>query len=44
MGELVSTNWLYKNINNKSLVILDCSWHMPIEKRSGGREFMSCIY
>ena len=39
MGELVSTNWLYKNINNKSLVILDCSWHMPIEKRSGGREF-----
>jgi len=39
MSELVSTNWLYKNINNKNLVVLDCSWHMPIEKRNGGEEF-----
>ena len=39
MSELVSTNWLYKNINNKNLVVLDCSWHMPIEKRNGGDEF-----
>ena len=39
MGELVSTNWLYKNINNKSLVILDCSWHMPMERRNGEKEF-----
>ena len=39
MSEIVSTNWLYKNINNKNLVILDCSWHMPIEKRNGGKEF-----
>ena len=39
MSELVSTNWLYKNINNKNLVILDCSWHMPVEKRNGGKEF-----
>ena len=39
MSELVSTNWLYKNINNKNLVILDCSWHMPIERRNGGEEF-----
>ena len=39
MSELVSTNWLYKNINNKNLVLLDCSWHMPIERRNGGEEF-----
>ena len=39
MSELVSTNWLYKNINDKNLVILDCSWHMPIEGRNGGEEF-----
>jgi len=39
MSELVSTNWLYKNINNKNLVILDCSWHMPSERRNGGEEF-----
>ena len=39
MSELVSTNWLYKNIDNKNLVILDCSWHMPIEKRNGEEEF-----
>ena len=39
MSELVSTNWLYKNINNKNLVILDCSWHMPIERRNGVEEF-----
>jgi len=39
MSELVSTNWLYNNINNKNLVILDCSWHLPIEKRCGEKEF-----
>ncbi len=39
MSELVSTNWLYNNINNKNLVILDCSWHMPMERRNGEKEF-----
>ena len=29
MSQVVSTNWLYKNNNNKNLVILDCSWMMP---------------
>jgi len=28
MSELVSTNWLYKNLNNKNLVIFDCTWYM----------------
>ena len=39
MSELVSTNWVYKNINNRKLVILDCSWHMPGEKRNPKIEY-----
>jgi len=39
MSELVSTNWVYNNLNNKKLVILDCSWHMPHEKRDAKKEF-----
>ena len=34
MSELVSTNWVYKNLNNKKLVILDCSWHLPSKNRN----------
>ena len=39
MSELVSTNWVYKNLNNRRLVILDCSWHMPREKRNAKKEY-----
>ena len=39
MSELVSTNWVYKNLNNKKLVILDCSWHMSQEKRNAKKEY-----
>jgi len=39
MNELVSTNWVYKNLNNRKLVILDCSWHMPQEKRDGRKVY-----
>jgi thiosulfate/3-mercaptopyruvate sulfurtransferase len=39
MTELVSTNWLYKNINNKKLVIFDCSWYMPIENKNPIRDY-----
>ena len=39
MSELVSTNWVYKNLNNKRLVILDCSWYMPQEKRNAKKEY-----
>ena len=39
MSELVSTNWLLKNIKNKELSVLDCSWHMPIEKRNPKNEY-----
>ena len=39
MAELVSTNWLYNNINNKKLVIFDCSWFMPNDNRYPKRDF-----
>ena len=39
MSELISTNWVYKNLDNRKLVILDCSWHMPIEKRDAKKEY-----
>ena len=39
MSELVSTNWVYKNLDNRKLVILDCSWHMPHEKRDAKKEY-----
>jgi len=39
MSELVSTNWVYKNLNNRKLVILDCSWHMVHEKRDAEKEY-----
>ena len=39
MSELVNTNWVYKNLDNRKLVILDCSWHMPQEKRNPKKEY-----
>ena len=39
MSELVSTNWVYKNLNNRKLVILDCTWFMPQEKRDAKKEY-----
>ena len=39
MSELVSTNWVYKNLNNKKLVILDCSWHLPSKKRNALKDY-----
>src|SRR6056300_666056 len=36
---LVSTDWLRKNIFNKNIKILDCSWHMPNTARIGKNEF-----
>ena len=39
MSELVSTNWVYKNIDNRKLVILDCSWHLPSKKRSALKDY-----
>ena len=36
---LISTDWLRKNLANKNIKILDCSWHIPNTKRSGRLEF-----
>jgi len=33
MGELVSTSWLIKHLDDNDLVIFDCSWFMPNEKK-----------
>ena len=35
---LVSTDWVEKNIGN--IKIIDCSWHMPNEKRDGYKEYL----
>ncbi len=35
---LVSTDWVEKNISNIKLI--DCSWHMPNEKRDGYKEYL----
>ena len=35
---LVSTKWLNENLKN--VKILDCSWHLPAEKRNGEEEFI----
>ena len=34
---LVETDWLEKNINN--IKIIDSSWHMPLTKRNGFKEY-----
>ena len=39
MENLVSTNWLLNNLNNPNIIILDCSWHMPQEKRNAKKEY-----
>ena len=36
---IVNTNWLYKNLGNKNLIIFDSSWHMPNTKRDAFKEF-----
>ena len=34
MGELVSTSWLIKHLDDNDLVVFDCSWFMPNEKKN----------
>ena len=35
---LVSTDWLQNNLKN--VKVIDCSWHMPITKRNGFKEYL----
>ena len=36
---IVDVDWLENNLNNKNIIILDCSWHLPNTERSGKEEF-----
>jgi len=39
MSEFISTKWLFDNLNDKNLVIFDCSWFLPLEKRTPKKDF-----
>ena len=39
--ELVSTEWLEKNLGSKDLRVLDASWYLPSENRNPRKEFIS---
>ena len=39
MSEIISTKWLFDNLNDKNLVIFDCSWFLPSEKRTPEKDF-----
>ena len=39
MSEFISTKWLFDNLNDKNLVIFDCSWFLPSEKRAPKKDF-----
>ena len=39
MNEIVTTNWLFNNLNDQNIVIFDCSWFMPSEKRNPHKEY-----
>ena len=41
MRDLISTRWLFDNLNNKNLVILDCSWFLPSENKDPQKKFRS---
>ena len=41
MKNLVSTNWLLKNLNNPNIIILDCSWYLPSENIKGKKEYLN---
>jgi len=38
-SDLISAEWLAKNINNERLILLDASWFMPTLKRDGKAEW-----
>ena len=39
MSEFISTKWLFDNLNDKNLVIFDCSWFLPSEKMMPKKDF-----
>ena len=39
MSELVSTKWLFDNQNDRNLVLLDCSWFLPLENKNPKKNY-----
>ena len=39
MTELVSTKWLQRNLNNRNLVIFDCSWFLSSENKNPSNDY-----
>ena len=40
-AKLVTADWLAGEIDKPDLVVIDATWHMPTEKRSGHAEFLA---
>ena len=40
-AKLVTADWLAGEIDKPDLVLIDATWHMPTEKRSGRAEFLA---
>jgi thiosulfate/3-mercaptopyruvate sulfurtransferase len=41
MDDLVSTDWLAKNVGQADVVVVDASWHMPATGRKGREEYLA---
>ena len=39
MKIFVSTNWVFNNLKNKKLIILDCTWYLPNIKKNPLKEY-----
>ena len=39
MNELINTKWLFDNLDNKNLVIFDCSWYLPSDNRNPEKDY-----
>ena len=39
MTELITTKWLQNNLNNKNIVIFDCSWFLPSENKNPKEDY-----
>ena len=38
---LITCDWLNENLNQKDLIIIDCTWHLPGTNRDGKSEFLN---
>ena len=39
-GSLVEVGWLREHLEDEDVVVLDCSWHLPVANRDAGAEFI----